>query len=305
MQKCVVESCILNPEFSYLQPYFYNNPYALRCELGIGDSDEEYMANAGKRALEIYHLLFPRGADAIFFNYYIWDYSGSGEAEELWDEEDQNLAYYEALVKTEAENLRFLLHCQHQYRHVTLSRMEDYEEDDHCQRNRVVCYSDGKGFDYETLIRNELSGTNGHNVSFVSFEEECIFSVYDDRGCDVVFMSHEKMRKFYEKLKPYFLADDLEEMERRHSSAIPHPKTGRYPCPCCGCYTIETPKMDEICPVCFWEDDAFMVCGTERSECNHMTLEQGRRNYQKFGACDEDMVKHVRLPEPEERSMET
>ena len=27
-----VEELILSRDFDYLQPYFYNNPYALRCE---------------------------------------------------------------------------------------------------------------------------------------------------------------------------------------------------------------------------------------------------------------------------------
>ena len=33
-----VEEQILSREFDYLQPYFYQNPYALRCELGIGNT---------------------------------------------------------------------------------------------------------------------------------------------------------------------------------------------------------------------------------------------------------------------------
>ena len=49
----------------------------------------------------------------------------------------------------------------------------------------------------------------------MSFENECIYSVYDDRGCDVVFFTHGKMKEFYNKLKPYFLDYDIEEMERR------------------------------------------------------------------------------------------
>ena len=68
-----------------LQPYFYNNPHALRCELGIGD--EDYMENAKQRAEEIYGILFPEGADAIIFNYRIFDYSESGEAKKISYEE--------------------------------------------------------------------------------------------------------------------------------------------------------------------------------------------------------------------------
>ena len=45
-----VEERILSREFDYLHPYFYNNPYALRCELGIGDTTEEYMHQARQRA---------------------------------------------------------------------------------------------------------------------------------------------------------------------------------------------------------------------------------------------------------------
>lgn len=60
-----VEELILSRDFDYLQPYFCNNPYALRCELGIGDTTEEYMRQAWQRANAIYDLLFPHGADAI------------------------------------------------------------------------------------------------------------------------------------------------------------------------------------------------------------------------------------------------
>ena len=67
--KSIVEERIRSKEFSYLQPYFYKNPYALRCELGIGDSDEEYMDNARKRALEIYDILFTEEADCLLFNH--------------------------------------------------------------------------------------------------------------------------------------------------------------------------------------------------------------------------------------------
>ena len=43
-----IEAMILDRAFDYLQPYFYNNPYALRCELGIGDTKEAYMSQARK-----------------------------------------------------------------------------------------------------------------------------------------------------------------------------------------------------------------------------------------------------------------
>ena len=34
------------------------------------------------------------------------------------------------------------------------------------------------------------------------------------------------------------------------------PPTGeRYPCPCCRCRTLQERGAEEICPVCYWQDD--------------------------------------------------
>ena len=108
MVESKIERLILDKEFSYLPPYFYDNPYALRCELGIG-RDEEYLINAKRRAMELYDILFPAGADAIIFNYWIYDHSDCGEA----DTEDPD--WEECVrhsVEQEAKQLRFLLECQ-------------------------------------------------------------------------------------------------------------------------------------------------------------------------------------------------
>lgn len=219
--KSIVEEMICSRDFSYLHPYFYNNPYALRCELGIGDTVEEYMDNAKRRATEIYHILFPNGADAIIFNHWMYDYCDSGEAEcRIFDENHDLEGVIENRIESVTEALRFLSNYQLKYRHLTVRDLETYDNPDDIdygrqRRNRVVCFSDGMGFDFEHLINQEIESVKGHEVSFISFEHECIFSIYDDRGCDVVFMTHEKLKEFYNKLQPYFLAYDVQEMERR------------------------------------------------------------------------------------------
>jgi len=81
MIKSKVENLICNKYYSYLAPYFYNNPYALRCELDTEEEQQHNIPVAKKRALEIFKILFPRGADAIFFNYWMFDYSDNGDAE--------------------------------------------------------------------------------------------------------------------------------------------------------------------------------------------------------------------------------
>ncbi|MBQ4650191.1 MAG: hypothetical protein IJB73_05760 [Firmicutes bacterium] len=196
-EKSIVEEMICSSDFSYLHPYFYNNPYALRCELGTGD-EKEYMENAKNRAKEIYRILFPKGADAIFFNHWIYDYCGSGNAEYLNYDADEDIEdTIEYIIEQITEDLKFLFKFQNKYRHLTVRNLETYDSPDDSdfglhRRNRVVCYSDGMGFDYNELICQELEGVNGHEVSFVSFENECIFSIYDNRGCDIVFMTHDK-----------------------------------------------------------------------------------------------------------------
>ncbi len=52
----IVEEKILRQDFSYEQPWFYNNELSLRCELGVGN-DTEYMCNAKNRALNIPYLI--------------------------------------------------------------------------------------------------------------------------------------------------------------------------------------------------------------------------------------------------------
>lgn len=77
-----------------------------------------------------------------------------------------------------------------------------------------------------------------------------------------------------------------------------------YRCPCCGYYTFPVPREDAIayiCPVCFWENDVFTSHDDEPSDANGgHTLNEGRTNFKKFGACTQDMLIHVRQPKVDE-----
>ena len=46
----------------------------------------------------------------------------------------------------------------------------------------------------------------------------------------------------------------------------------KYQCPCCGNYTYNVPANEDcgyICPVCFWENDPFIVSDSDPSDSNH------------------------------------
>lgn len=73
----------------------------------------------------------------------------------------------------------------------------------------------------------------------------------------------------------------------------------KYQCPCCGYYTFDNEPNGnyDICPVCFWEDDPIAIDDTTFvGGANHVSLQQARLNFKKFGACEKDMLSYVRKP---------
>ncbi|KRU36877.1 CPCC family cysteine-rich protein [Clostridium sporogenes] len=77
----------------------------------------------------------------------------------------------------------------------------------------------------------------------------------------------------------------------------------KYKCPCCGYYTFdEKPNGNyDICEVCFWEDDPIQLKDlTYEGGANHVSLIQAQKNFLKFGACEREMIIHVRKPNPDE-----
>lgn len=85
--------------------------------------------------------------------------------------------------------------------------------------------------------------------------------------------------------------------------APPDP-TPREQCPCCGYVSLPERGMSLICPVCFWEDDAFVGNALDsHSVCNKMTLRRARVNFEEIGACDPTMLSHV-LPAAERANFE-
>lgn len=96
-------------------------------------------------------------------------------------------------------------------------------------------------------------------------------------------------------------------------------ENNKFACPCCGYLTLDERGGYDICPVCYWEDDAYLVPseggfigvrlnGAEDEQlldavsgANHgLTLREGRENYRKFGACELEMKKYVREPKKDE-----
>lgn len=63
----------------------------------------------------------------------------------------------------------------------------------------------------------------------------------------------------------------------------------RFPCQCCGYKTLSALKEQEICPICWWQDegqddeDADVVYGGANAR---LSLTQARANFLKHGICN-------------------
>lgn len=208
-----MEKMILDSDFIYEPPYFYNNDLALRCELGIGKSNKQYMATAKKRAAEIYGMLFEKGVDMFFFDDYICDYD--------YDSDDDVKVNIGALTEFEKRRLKFCLKYQKRYRHKIVRDIPfDKECTDIIRRNRICCYANKKLDAVKDVINTQIDGDFYPTAHLVSFSNNCILSVYDDRGCDVVFYDKKAFVKFYPLLQKYFLDHDRELMDQRLKASL-------------------------------------------------------------------------------------
>jgi Cysteine-rich CPCC len=75
-----------------------------------------------------------------------------------------------------------------------------------------------------------------------------------------------------------------------------------FPCPCCGHLVLESPPgSDDICLICFWEDDATQLRFPSLADVtNTVSLREAQSNYAQFGAIEERFAGDVRKPTPED-----
>jgi len=66
-------------------------------------------------------------------------------------------------------------------------------------------------------LKPKLGGypTGYPDVFFVNVTKNVIFFIYDDRGCEVIGLDKQQMKKLYEKYRQWIEEVDLEEIERK------------------------------------------------------------------------------------------
>lgn len=78
-------------------------------------------------------------------------------------------------------------------------------------------------------------------------------------------------------------------------------KVVRYRCHCCGYYTL-IEDSDDICPVCWWQDDIVQREDPDYGGGpNHgISLNRAKENFKMFSVFNIEYKKEVRQPLPEE-----
>lgn len=71
----------------------------------------------------------------------------------------------------------------------------------------------------------------------------------------------------------------------------------KFICPVCGCRTLQSRGENDICQVCYWQDDG-EYDESFPNDCNYgVTIKQARANFLKFGAYDKQFRKSTRKPD--------
>lgn len=77
-------------------------------------------------------------------------------------------------------------------------------------------------------------------------------------------------------------------------------------CTCCGYQTIEEKGCFEICPICYWEDDAVQEADPWFSGgANKPSLYQAQLNFKMYGAVEEHFQNNVRKVNSQESRSST
>jgi hypothetical protein len=86
------------------------------------------------------------------------------------------------------------------------------------------------------------------------------------------------------------------------SETGPETNADKYPCPCCGYLVFDAPPgSEDICLICFWEDDAAQLRFPDLGGgTNWVPLSEAQRNFAQFGAIEERFANDVRPVRPDD-----
>lgn len=122
-----------------------------------------------------------------------------------------------------------------------------------------------------------------HDYTFVLFAYE--HTQYHDEEVRALWVYEREDGRFQKSVVPRLMQLPCVTAERI-----------RYTCPCCGYKLLDDPS-DDVCPICFWEDDHSQLEDPDSLGANtRVTLRQAQKNFVAYGACEEVAIPDVRKP---------
>ncbi len=165
----------------------------------------------------------------------------------------------------------------------------------------IIC--EHKISNYDSNLRNEIilnwwsidNSNNEFNTLPKSLQDEItnfdepIHSITDSRYDPLLVIA---LKAELKGIKNEYLSEIIFDILQEEITVEGRPEE-LFRCPCCCYKTIIKRGNYYVCPVCYWEDD-----GNDEpsiySSPNHMTLIEGKENFEKYGVCSISMISKVK-----------
>lgn len=186
-----IEKLLDDPNFSYGEELPFAHIFALHCKPGFG-KDETCTARRRTGIKRIYDAVFQNGVDAVFFDRFRY------HCKDLQEKKRKEASSAKRLQKWK------------RYPHKTFKKIcEDFDENWSVDR-AVFFFNGSENIDFfEFMLANGVK----EPIHLVSFQNECIFSLYAEE-IELVFATKTKYVEFFEKLEKRLIARHLKRMLR-------------------------------------------------------------------------------------------
>lgn len=180
-------------------PLFYNWNIGIRFELGNPREDDEsiYMERVLRRAITLLQVLHQNN-DEIFIGCHF-----DQQKKELY----KKLNVFNPFLKY--KNVKY------QIRHKVFPfREPEEDEDEHWVTHRLSLKCMAQDINLAKMILTYFYKDSMPRLYFINIKRETIFSIYDDRGCDLVSAKKENIEEIYHTFNDWILNYDRSRIDQ-------------------------------------------------------------------------------------------
>ncbi|SFS70045.1 DUF3885 domain-containing protein [Marininema halotolerans] len=178
------------PGLSLEPPLFYNWNIGIRFELGDPHEEDEkkYMERVLKRGLTLLKALHQNHDELFIVCYY----------DKLKREPYKKVNAFNRSMRN--KHVKYQMHHQ-----VFPFREPEEDEDDEYETHRLLLKCEVQDVNLPKMIRRFFYRNDMPRLYFVNIKRGTIFSIYDDRGCDLVSTKKENIEEIYYTFNEWIL----------------------------------------------------------------------------------------------------